>query len=162
MMLCAAHYDQYRKGQELRPIRERLKKQAPTCRAPGCNRKPKRKNLCDAHILRLEKFGEEGLLLPIGYRGMREHSSRTVNKDGYVVVWDRKRLRNVMEHRLIMEDRLGRQLENEENVHHINGDRGDNRIENLELWSTSQPPGQRVADKVAWAREIIERYGDMF
>lgn len=162
MLLCTAHYDQYRKGQELRPIRERLREQAATCRAPGCNRKPKRKNLCDAHIMRLQKYGEEGLSLPIGYKGMREYSARTITKEGYVLVWDRKRLKNVLEHRLIMEEHLGRSLDGDENVHHINGDRSDNRLENLELWSSSQPSGQRVADKVAWARDILNRYGDSY
>jgi hypothetical protein len=58
-----------------------------------------------------------------------------------------------------MELHLGRELLPEETVHHINGNRSDNRIENLELWSTSQPYGQRVADKLEWARKIIEMYG---
>jgi hypothetical protein len=57
-----------------------------------------------------------------------------------------------------MEECLGRELRGEENVHHINGVRDDNRLENLELWSSSQPPGQRVADKVAWAKEILALY----
>ncbi|WP_399552356.1 HNH endonuclease [uncultured Microbacterium sp.] len=61
-----------------------------------------------------------------------------------------------------MESMIGRPLTRTETVHHINGVRTDNRPENLELWSTSHPYGQRVSDKVAWAREILEKYGDMF
>jgi hypothetical protein len=65
----------------------------------------------------------------------------------------------VFEHIIVMEEILGRHLFPDENVHHINGVRDDNRPENLELWTKPQPPGVRAADAVEWAREIIARYG---
>lgn len=94
-----------------------------------------------------------------GHRGVRNPQIGSTRKasNGYVEVWTGSRYEG--EHRVVIEKQLGRKLIGIENVHHINGVRDDNRLENLELWSTSQPPGQRVEDKLAWAREIIELYG---
>lgn len=79
------------------------------------------------------------------------------NSNGYIIVNIGGR-KTMLQHRKVMQEYIGRELYPDENVHHINGVRDDNRIENLELWSSSQPSGQRIADKVAWAKEILERY----
>lgn len=77
--------------------------------------------------------------------------------DWYWYMPDGRRV-TVKEHRIIMEQLLGRELLAHEEVHHLNGIRDDNSPENLELWSISQPPGQRVIDKIAWAKQLLALY----
>ncbi len=57
-----------------------------------------------------------------------------------------KEYKYIGQHRLVMERHLGRELVKGESVHHKNGVRTDNTLSNLELWSRSQPAGQRVDD----------------
>jgi hypothetical protein len=87
---------------------------------------------------------------------------KTYHKDGYVMVRVPEHPRAsggyVFEHILAMEEHLGRRLEGDENVHHKNGVKDDNRIKNLELWCGPQPSGARVSDLVEWATELLTKY----
>lgn len=66
--------------------------------------------------------------------------------------------KDVLEHRYVMTQHIGRELLPEETVHHRNGDRTNNSLENLELFSGRHGPGQRVIDKVTFAAEILRLY----
>jgi HNH endonuclease len=93
----------------------------------------------------------------------RWKGGRTRHKADYVMVWAPGHPRAgkgqyVFEHILMMEQVLGRYLLPGESVHHRNGVKDDNRLENLELWTRPQPTGIRVSDAIAWAREILARY----
>jgi hypothetical protein len=62
------------------------------------------------------------------------------------------------EHRVIYEQHYGIKLLPHQNIHHINGIRTDNRIENLELWDTSQPAGQRIDEKINFYFSLLKEY----
>lgn len=90
----------------------------------------------------------KGCLRKDGYRALFRKGHPNAYKDG-----------RILEHTFVMSEHLKRPLMKNETVHHINGVRDDNRIENLQLWSTSQPSGQRVDEKITWAKEFLESYG---
>jgi len=118
-----------------------------------CGKPKEAWELCNTHYNRLKRHGNTDPL-PKKERSPKNYipvaapeGHPNANGDG-----------KILEHRLVMSQHLGRALYPNENVHHINGDRHDNRLENLELWNTYQPPGQRIADKVNWAVEILTLY----
>lgn len=85
-----------------------------------------------------------------GKRSGQFKEGSTKDKDGYVWIWDGKK--RILEHRFNMEKHIGRHLKNKEFVHHINGNREDNRIENLKIVSSAQHRKEHKLKKGEWAR----------
>lgn len=122
-----------------------------TCSLESCNKPHKGLGYCTGHWQRFRKTGSVDETKPL------EPAYQPIpDSNGYMIY--KKNNKSIKVHREVMEEHLGRPLLSHESVHHKNGVRSDNRIENLELWSTSQPYGQRVEDKVKWALEILETY----
>lgn len=149
---CRSHHQQFIKGETLHPIKRKGSGRS-ICPVERCDRYVHRGGLCMSHFTQREN-------------GLEFSDVKHINKPGSGCITNGYRVltindKHIYEHRYIMEMFLGRKLLRSETVHHKNGNRSDNRIENLELWSKHQPNGQRVVDKIQWAIEILERYKDI-
>lgn len=165
---CDTHYNYHKRRDEL-PIPLRR------CSVKGCELPHSGKGYCIQHYRRFVNGSDVTTLIK---HNTREFRTGSINPDGYLVV-QRQGHPNaasqgaIFEHRFLVSEYLGRPLLPRENVHHRNGIRTENTVgpcvlqnqcicegqrHNLELWTKSQPSGQRVADKVRWAQEILALY----
>lgn len=140
---CQVHFIAVAKAAQ--KVKPKIVVDKSTCRDSDCGEPVQRnKNghsmgYCQRHWLANTNAGKR-----------RAVGSRYVVAGGYVTI-KLEDGRIIPEHRAVMEAHLGRRLLPTETVHHINGVRDDNRLENLELWYSPQPYGQRVEDLLRYA-----------
>jgi hypothetical protein len=121
---CHRHYCRWKRhGDPLVVLPGGIKVHREPCIVDGCDRLGEVRGWCPRHYQRARKYGDPTIMhrAPMG--------TGTIDKDGYrsFCINGEK----ILEHRRVMAKVLGRPLRDDEDVHHLNHNRLDNRPENL-------------------------------
>ena len=97
-------------------------------------------------------------------RRRSEHGKGYINKYGYRAIYRdhpnaNPRTKIILEHIFVMSEFLKRPMRKGETVHHKNGIRSDNRLENLELWTSRHPAGVRHQEAIKNAIALLKEDG---
>jgi hypothetical protein len=159
---CHGHYLRWSRTGDVKADVPLARSQRDVCSVVACERGAHSAGYCRSHARRRQLYGDPlagGPLRTVAPGGgSLSHGYWNVAVPADMAHLVPPGRRKELEHRLVMAAHLGRPLTAAETVHHLNGDRLDNRLQNLELWTTAQPKGQRVEDKLAFAYQVLARY----
>lgn len=146
---------------------QRKARMQPPCKIDGCEKPSKTKGWCQTHYYRWYVHGDPTVVNHAsGERSWNWNGGRVVDTKGYVRVkvnedddmfcMARKMggTYYIDEHRLVMAREIGRPLDSHETVHHINNNKSDNRIENLQLRSSAHGTGAVAICNSCGSRDI--------
>jgi hypothetical protein len=147
---CGMHYHRFKRyGNPLNGCDFRDRNPPEKCTINGCDRKHNGKGFCIMHYKRFKKYGDANKTL------IKPKGSIQINDAGYIVI--RKNNKTIREHRLVMENYLGRKLLPfpYEVIHHIDGNRTNNNISNLIIMTNSEHTSMH-------RKESISKNGNTF